>query len=287
MMGKRLGFRKRLHWLVQYRTGWSIALSVALGIALVTVAFVAFAWRCWGHNRGDCATLRASPPWIPLAAVLSAPSTILTWYWRTDHKKKDIEHAEQGIIQREYDRKDAASRDVLARFASGAELLSKGVTGALYALESVALDSPREHWAVMETIAGYIRLQRYVGKSEEDAITLLAIQAAVKVIGRRDVGRDPKGRVLDLSETDLRDVRFDGLQFDNTRFNGVNVERADIRGGSFMGARFPNCRAQGVIIDDNAKVDRLALKELRAGGAQLWERIALMLKGEEGEDDAP
>jgi hypothetical protein len=55
---------------------------------------------------GLCAAIRQSPPWIPLASLASGPSLLLTWYWRTAHRKRDLalRQADVDMRARELDR---------------------------------------------------------------------------------------------------------------------------------------------------------------------------------------
>ncbi|MEH1885230.1 pentapeptide repeat-containing protein [Nostoc sp.] len=132
-------------------------------------------------------------------------------------------------------------------------------TGAIYALERVAQDFPKEHWTIMEILTAFVRENApiqavkveqqkpeyspdaYSGKRrggsrptqqleqnlhEELPIIRTDIQAALTVIGRRNLLEDPKDQKLDLRHIDIR--RADLL--------GVNLQQADLRGSDLSGA---------------------------------------------------
>jgi hypothetical protein len=244
-------------------TFWSIFWAVFTGLAFGALAVAIYAWRCWGSSSGECEAIRKSLPWTSLAALAAAPSALLTWYWRTDHKKRDLDLAK--------------SQDRTSRFASAVELLQKGAPGALYALEDVAMDSDHHYWPVMETIAGYVRLIQHAGEYMERSEPIAA-QAAMKILGRRDRRRDPPGRTLDLSSSDLRQVELSGLNFDGARFDSADLREANLRGASLVGASFANVNAKGAWIDDETKLDPLAKAELEQAGARFdtKERAALI-----------
>ncbi|MBN3906714.1 MAG: pentapeptide repeat-containing protein [Nostoc sp. NMS1] len=132
-------------------------------------------------------------------------------------------------------------------------------TGAIYALERVAQDFPKEHWTIMEILTAFVRenapIQQvkveqqkpeyspdaYSGRRrggsrptqqleqnlhEEFPIIRTDIQAALTVIGRRNLLEDPKDQKLDLRHIDIR--RADLL--------GVNLQQADLRGSDLSGS---------------------------------------------------
>ncbi|WP_414551026.1 pentapeptide repeat-containing protein [Anabaena sp. CCY 0017] len=131
-------------------------------------------------------------------------------------------------------------------------------TGAIYLLERVTQDFPKEHWTIMEILAAFVRenapiqtedeqrkleyLQPiYLGRHKNGARRTPQeepktgevlpkirqdIQAALTVIGRRNSLLDGENQKLDLRNTDIR--RADLL--------GVNLERADLRGANLCGA---------------------------------------------------
>ncbi|MBE9199233.1 MULTISPECIES: pentapeptide repeat-containing protein [unclassified Nodularia (in: cyanobacteria)] len=131
-------------------------------------------------------------------------------------------------------------------------------TGAIYVLERVAQDFPKEHWTIMEILTAFVRENAPIQTKEEqqklenlqpiylgrpksrvrrtqkedvnsgEVIPKMRrdIQAALTVIGRRNSLLEEENQKLDLRHTDIR--RADLLE--------ANLERADLRGSNLCGA---------------------------------------------------
>lgn len=127
--------------------------------------------------------------------------------------------------------------------------------GAIYALERVAQDSPKEYWTIMEILTAFVRentasklqqedtgeeetsLQnprtetqiprlRFVEQQADETRIRTDIQAALTVIVRRNVEKDPQNHKIDLRNTDIR-----GADLHN-----ANLQRADLRKADLCGA---------------------------------------------------
>jgi uncharacterized protein YjbI with pentapeptide repeats/flavodoxin len=104
--------------------------------------------------------------------------------------------------------------------------------GAIYTLEQIAKDSPSKQWTIMETLAAFIRENTPFMRNEEDLdddeelgqeeLILLPtdIQAALTVIGRRDITKEPANKKLDLRNVDITGADLTGANFQNTDFTG-------------------------------------------------------------------
>jgi uncharacterized protein YjbI with pentapeptide repeats len=135
--------------------------------------------------------------------------------------------------------------------------------GAIYALERIAKDSPRDHWTIMEVLAAYVRQNApkpAVDPTDEENKRAIAkgpateIQAILAVLGRRrrGLGREHEGQHLDLRDSDLRGAIFDGVHvegasFDRAHLQGASFDRAHLQEASFVhahlqGAHFDNAR---------------------------------------------
>ena len=123
-------------------------------------------------------------------------------------------------------------------------------TGAIYALERVAHDSPKEYWTIMEILTAFVRENtasnfqqedtsldhpktetqipklRFVKEQLEETKIRTDIQAALTVIVRRNVDKDPKDHKIDLRNTDIRGADL----------HKANLQRADLRKADLCGA---------------------------------------------------
>lgn len=119
--------------------------------------------------------------------------------------------------------------------------------GAIYSLERIAKDSPRDHISVMEILCAYVRENaRYSElKPSEDypeAQTRTDIQAVVTVLARREpwqvsIESEQKFR-LDLSFCDLTGADFKQGNFGGALFSRSILERAIFDRCNLAGARF-------------------------------------------------
>ncbi|MBD2531518.1 pentapeptide repeat-containing protein [Nostoc flagelliforme FACHB-838] len=142
-------------------------------------------------------------------------------------------------------------------------------TGAIYALERVAQDFPKEHWTIMEILTAFVRenapIQHVKGEQqkpeyqaeiyssrrrtesrptqqldqnlhEELPKIRTDIQAALTVIGRRNLLEDPKDQKLDLRNTDIRLADLLKVNLQQADLRGADLSGADLRGADLSGA---------------------------------------------------
>jgi uncharacterized protein YjbI with pentapeptide repeats len=128
--------------------------------------------------------------------------------------------------------------------------------GAIYALERIAQDSPRDHWTIMEVLTAYVRqnapkpewaptkTENSIANTEEPATE---IQAILTVLGRRrrDRGREHEGLQLDLRSIDLRRANFDGAHLEGANFILANLDRASFYKAHLEGATFNATHLKG------------------------------------------
>lgn len=148
--------------------------------------------------------------------------------------------------------------------------------GAIYALERIAKDSPRDHWTIMEVLTAYVRQNAPAptkAPTKEENIAAIAtgpateIQAILTVLGRRqrDCGREQEGQRLDLRYCDLRGADFCKVYMDGTNFHESYMD----------GARFVGAHMEGACFD-TAHMEKAWFREAYVEGA--FFRVA-QLKG--------
>ena len=114
--------------------------------------------------------------------------------------------------------------------------------GGVFALERIAIDSPKDHWTIMEVLCSYIRMNSPVAGPYEKVVghanlhkknkggssnTIFpdhVIQTIITVLGRRNTLRESVSERLDLRNTYLRGANFTGGDFSKTLFDGSHLE---------------------------------------------------------------
>ncbi len=110
--------------------------------------------------------------------------------------------------------KATEEKQVTERFSKAVELLGSEKLevrmGAIYALERIAKDSPKDHWTIMEVLTSLVREKSQTRHIPNIKITI-DIQSALAVIGRRDSSKDSEYGRLDLSNTNLQQANLSNL----------------------------------------------------------------------------
>ena len=126
--------------------------------------------------------------------------------------------------------------------------------GGIYALERIAGDSAKDHPTVMEVLTAFVREHsREPWPPPEPMATEPKrsirpdVQAALTVIGRRDVTRDMRRIDLiraDLTDADLRGVDLTGADLNNAFLNDAHLRRAHLRRAELWDAHLNGARFQ-------------------------------------------
>lgn len=104
-------------------------------------------------------------------------------------------------------------------------------TGAIYALERVAQDCPKEYWTIIEILTAFVR-ENAAGKLQEQetpARIRTDIQAALSVIARRDVQKDPPNQKIDLRYANMRGADLHTANLQQADLRGTDLSEADLR----------------------------------------------------------
>jgi hypothetical protein len=169
---------------------------------------------------------------------------------------------------------------VTERFTRAVEHLSGDALGVriggIYALERIAKDSSRDQQSVLEVLLAFVRER---GRRTADEITLPAdVQAAVTVIGRREVGNDPPDFWLNLDGADLRsanlvqahlerasliEAQLQGAILAEAHLEEARLIDACLEGASLIGANMRDTRL------GRAHLERAVLKEATLESAHL------------------
>ena len=167
-----------------------------------------------------------------LATVLAGVGLYLTY----STGQAQLESAQQ-------ERQLNSERLVTDRFAKAVEQLGSKEPdvriGAIYSLERLAKDSPKDHWTIMEVLTAFVRSRSPLskdwkpGSKQELAVVTTDVQATLTVLGRRDLQHDPEGQHLNLKRTNLK-----GINLNNTNLPGAYLIAADLEGAYLIGTNF-------------------------------------------------
>jgi hypothetical protein len=168
--------------------------------------------------------------------------------------------------------------DAAGRFADALRLLGDVDVrvGGIYLLERVARDAPTiYHGPIVEVLTAYIRARvpRPPIDSEPGTEARTSkrrpppdVQAALRVLGRRNRERDDQSTQLRLSDVDLR-----GASFRSGHFEGIRLRRANLEGAHLEGAHLQGAKLRGANLRraDLGPDPELGLEGTNLAGAHL------------------
>ncbi|TQC38921.1 pentapeptide repeat-containing protein [Rhodococcus sp. WS4] len=138
--------------------------------------------------------------------------------------------------------------------------------GAIYSLEQVARDFPAQHPAVFEVITAYVRTHAPASVAcagptppADGPAPAADAQAAVTVIGRRDIGRDGPTRI-DLSHSclagaALTDAHLSHADLSATDLSGTDLLAADLVGADLRCATLAGADLRGTDLSNTILYD--------------------------------
>ena len=135
--------------------------------------------------------------------------------------------------------------------------------GAIHSLARLMRDSPRDHTAVVELLAGFVRDSRpkssefeedvdeefdfdvryETGRTWQHERLPIDVQAALNALNKRP--SHPEGPWIQLGGTDLRGARLLRGWVDNLHFEGANLRGADFVGAKAEHLGLHNCDLRG------------------------------------------
>jgi uncharacterized protein YjbI with pentapeptide repeats len=268
---------------VERHTTVPMLIAGTLGV-LITLALILSFDRCWcvayldarvPHVTGMCGMIRGSPPWLVLTGLTAAPSVLLTWYWRTSHRKRELHQK-----QRELDLKDAeiaqaradaeresetrARLDMRAAFENLDPHNGSSAAAALVMLERL---SSRESLLgeLIDLLCVYLRSQRgEIAQAYQDEYRRQRQRVVLLVASLRNEAVE-----LDLQRADLSDLRLSGLNLRNSKLQRAKLDRCEMFGTLLANAKLSNVHAAGAKFDDTTEVTAVqAMILVQAGAAK-------------------
>ena len=143
--------------------------------------------------------------------------------------------------------------DLLGRNDTKGVPVLESRVGGIYSLERIAIDSPSDHWVIMETLSSYLRLNSPAAESPADNPRPIRLdnQVVATVIGQRGLtNEDTKSQRLDLSYTNLPAAKLQALNFARANLNGTRFMMTNCRSARFEEASFREARMRAAILDE-------------------------------------
>jgi hypothetical protein len=131
--------------------------------------------------------------------------------------------------------------------------------GGVYALERVMIDSPRDHYTVVEVLSAFIREHARIPENQSTSNEVAAdVQAALTVLGRRPERPQSEPRPVNLIRTwlpraDLRDARLRGVVLCGANLQGADLIRTQLQGAHLDGADLRDTRGLTTTQVSNAR----------------------------------
>jgi uncharacterized protein YjbI with pentapeptide repeats len=157
--------------------------------------------------------------------------------------------------------------------------------GAIYALERIMWDSPRDHPTIVEVLAAFVREHTPIEPSDErheqDSAPAQTgsrlgpatdVLAAVTVLARRRAGREERGllnlQATNLAHADLSHLKLAGVDLTGANLFSTNLVQADLVGTYLLHANLCNASLVGADLT-SANLYRARMVDAGLGGADL------------------
>ncbi|WP_250906287.1 pentapeptide repeat-containing protein [Nonomuraea sp. NEAU-A123] len=143
--------------------------------------------------------------------------------------------------------------------------------GGIYALERLAIDSPRDHPTVYDVLAAFLREHdpQLGAKIPREPAT--DIQAALTVIGRRNPTL--VGSAINLADTHLRGANLPYANLRGAKLHYADLRGADLTGADLRGANLDSSKLRYAYLGDadlrNAELPNADLREVNLPDADL------------------
>ncbi len=145
-------------------------------------------------------------------------------------------------------------------------------------LDKIAQNHPQYHWIIMDILTTFIRENAPYIPQEKVTSNLstkirVDIQAALTVIARRDINKDPENEQLDLSHTDIRGANLNRANLKQTNFYQANLAGANLTEANLAGAILSAANLEGTNLYlanlEGAILSAASLKGANLEGANL------------------
>lgn len=205
--------------------------TLAAAVALLAAGVL------WVRTRPSPAPLSGEGRWSRIGGMVTTVTAVGALVFTVislQATRDQIDVAREGQIT------DRFTRAVDQLGAEGPENVHRRL-GGIYALERIAVDSPRDQATMVEILSAFLRSTSPRTAGVACAPTPADVSAAFAVLARRDVARDPGLVRIDLRKLCLRDV--DAVDGDLT---GMSLVDADLSGAHIGLTSFERATMVGV-----------------------------------------
>jgi uncharacterized protein YjbI with pentapeptide repeats len=227
------------------------------------MAWLSVAWDWYSANSDKV---------NPIVAAIGG--TILVWaairQARTATRLAEIAGRQAEIAGRRHEEQTRADqqRRITESFNKAVEQLASDKTGirlgGIYTLERISRESPADYWAIMETLAAFVREQQPVDVEDTGHPKNLKrplptdIAAVLTVIIRRpesERNRERQGgwrfdlNGADLSGADLRGIHLEGANLERVHLGGANLLGAHLQYASIREAQLQYANLEKVHLE--------------------------------------
>ncbi|MGW6903055.1 pentapeptide repeat-containing protein [Streptomyces sp. NPDC054940] len=206
-----------------------------------------------------------------LPGIAAVATLAFTWV-SVAQVSEELSISEQGQIAERYDkameRLDASSANIRR--------------GAIFSLQGIMEDSPRQQPAVIYALSEYIRTHATKKPSRTKTEKAPDIQAALSVLGQRDPAHDGDRPIdlrgvqlagadlhgADLSRANLADAVLSHGNLEGATLSGADLHGASLKGTLLTGADLTGANLGGAVLNDAVLIEA-NLSNARLVSAQL------------------
>lgn len=247
--------------MVNRKTGVYLAIGIACLSLLVVIVIAKWSMPTLTFDQKLELTKAVVSVVGTLATIVGGVFLYLNFTIATKNARTALETLKVTQAKLEQDEKKAAkdaelaeSRLITDRFSKAVEQLGSDKIevrlGGIYALERIAQDSDRDYWTIMEVLTSFVQERSPLESANQNQIAELSlssvitdvitkdVQAALTVIGRREVRKDPVDKSIDLSGANLSGANLALANLSKAHFKGTNLSNAKLIGANLTDAYF-------------------------------------------------
>lgn len=256
--------------------GKAILAASALGLSCVLGAMASYHRWCGPNDSGICLLAKESPPWVLLAGLAAAPAVLLTWYWRTTQRRRELDLKHRELDQKDEDHRlavEARGAQELAAVESELTTFERGVitpdfTAAILLIEQTnrLMERARSKDVCVRVAKGVERGLRHHQQTELSQVDTVSYsrfaEAALRLLSEAQRELDPPIRIS-LRGIRLQTCDLDGCNLQKVDFSGSTLLEVSFDGADLSGAKFNDCQGCLVRTDETTVLDDDQRAQLR------------------------